>query len=325
MRAIPPQLLTRPFTRAEAHACGVTSRMLEGRRFVRVFGSVWRHRDHTMSHLDWIAAAAMTLPPDAHPTGITRIQMLGLDYGPRRPLRFVREGDLHRDIEGIFLHRTKRLAPLDDDGVVAAAAFQSYCSLARTIDAIKVGDWLLHRRHTTIEQLEAFALSGLWRAGADEVLWVLAHLDARSRSLMESETRVVLSCAGLAPTGVNVPVPLSEDLTLIGDLVYVEQRGVVWGIVEYEGEHHQQDREQYGSDIDRYAILRAEDIAYVQATKEKLAKPRTLVGEVYRMLVARGYDGPPPRFDAEWRQLFMRLSDVVGEPDGRVRAQRAVS
>lgn len=313
--------MTRPFTRTEALAGGVTSRMLEGRRFVQVFGGVWRHRDHTMSHQDWISAAAMTLPPDAHPTGITRLQMLGLDYGPRWPLRFVREGDLHRDIDGIFLHRTKRLAPLDDTGVVVEAAYQSYCSVARTIDAIKVGSWLLHNGHTTVERLEAMALGGLWRAGADEVLWVLPHLQPRSRSLTEAETCAVLSFAGLPPTGMNLPLRLSEDLTLIGDLVYEREQA----LVEYEGTHHQQDRAQYGSDLDRYAILRAEDIAYVQATKEKLAKPRTLVGEVYRMLVSRGYDGPPPRFDHEWRQLFTRLSHVVGAPDARVRAQRAVS
>ena len=50
--------------------------------------------------------------------------------------------DLHLDLDGVFLHRTARMPPLDTVGVAPVAAFVSYCSLARTVDAIKVGDWL---------------------------------------------------------------------------------------------------------------------------------------------------------------------------------------
>ena len=87
------------------------------------------------------------LPGEAQLTGITRLQQLGLDYGPRRPFRFVVDRDLHRAVDGVFLHRTKEMPPLDDIGVCVEAAFMSYCSLCRVIDAIKVGDWLLHQRH----------------------------------------------------------------------------------------------------------------------------------------------------------------------------------
>lgn len=295
--------------------------MLEGSRFVRVFGNVWRLHDHQMSACDWRTAATLTLPDDAHLTGITRIQALGLDYGPIFPLRFVREGDLHRAIDGIFLHRTKKLAPLDDIGVTPAGAYLAYCHAARTIDAIKVGDWLLHQEHTTKEEIEALASSALWRDGAYEALWVLEHLDARSRSLKESEGRVVLKFAGIPPSRINAPLRLSEEVTLIGDMVYDDEQA----LVEYEGGHHQTDREQYCSDIDRYAILRDQDIPYVQATKEKLAHPRTFVGEVYRMLVRRGYVGDPPAFGDRWRSLFAPLSALVGEPDARIRANRAAS
>ncbi len=308
MREVPLELRTAPFTRAMATEQDVTARMLDGRRFVRVLPGVWRWHTHEMTEDDWFAAAAMALPDRAHLTGISRLQRLGLDFGPRRPIRFVIEGDHHLDLDGIFLHRTKRLPPTDDVGVTVPAAFIAYCARARVIDAIKVGDWLLREGHMTLAPVRDLALAQLWRDGAHEAIWVLDHLDGRSRSLKESETKAVLVFAGLAAPALNVPVDVGEDVVLIGDLVYERWRVVV----EYEGSHHQQDREQYVRDLDRYALLRGADISYVQATHEKLAHARTLVGEVYRALLARGYDGPPPEFGERWRTLFGRLSDAVG-------------
>jgi hypothetical protein len=281
--------------------------MLRGRRFVRVHPRVWRHRDHVMTPADQVVAASLALPPDARTTGITRIQQLGLDFGPRSPARFVVSRDLHLDLDGVFLHRTARMPPLDAVGVAPVAAFVSYCSLARTIDAIKVGDWLLHENHMEWDEMQRFALADLWRDGADEALWILGFLDGDSRSLRESETRSVLHFAGLPVPEVNTGAVAPDDATRVGDLVYRQ-----WGVVvEYEGAHHQVDRAQYVKDIDRYASMRRAAVPYVQVTKEKLGRPRRLVTEVYDALAAQGYDGPPPEFGARWRQLFARASDVV--------------
>ena len=212
------ELLSGPFTCFRAHQLGVTRRMLQGRRFVRVFPRVYRHHSHQMTESDWMAAARMTLPRSAQPTGITRIQQLGLEFGPRRPIRFVVEGDLHLVPPGIFLHRTKKLPPTDDQGVIPAAAFIAYCAKARVVDAIKVGDWLLHNNHMTAQQLESLALADVWRDGADEAIWILDHLNGRARSVKESETRAILEFAGLPRAGVNTVVPIDEDVELIGDL-----------------------------------------------------------------------------------------------------------
>lgn len=282
--------------------------MLQGARFVRVFPEVWRARDHEMSTEDWIHAATLALPAHARLTGISRLQLLGLEFGPRRPIRFVVEGDLHLAIDGIFLHRTKRLPPTDEVGVTPAAAFIAYVARARVIDAIKVGDWLLREGHMTLAELRALALSALWRDGAHEAVWILDHVDVRSRSLKESETRAVLEFSGLPAPEVNVTVPVGEEVTVIGDLVYRRWRVVV----EYEGSHHQEDRAQYVADLDRYALMRNADVTYVQATHEKLAHARTLVGEVFRALVAQGYAGAPPVFGERWRLLFARVSVAVG-------------
>lgn len=302
------ELLTGPFTCFRAHQLGVSRRMLQGRRFVRVFPRVYRHHSHQMTESDWVAAARMTLPLRAQLTGITRIQQLGLDLGQRRPIRFVVEGDLHLVPPGIFLHRTKKLPPTDDEGVIPAAAFIAYCAKARAVDAIKVGDWLLHHDHMSVPQLESLALADVWRDGAHEAIWVLDHLNGRARSVKESETRAILEFAGLPRAGVNTVVPVDEDVELIGDLWYPTWRT----LVEYEGKHHQEDRGQYHSDLERYALLRKADVRYVQATQEKLGRSSTLVGEVFRELVAGGYAGPPPQFGERWRLLFSPLRSAVG-------------
>jgi hypothetical protein len=268
-----------------------------------------------MTDADWVCAARLALPTDAHLTGISRLQQLGLDFGPRRPIRFVVDRDLHLSFDGVFLHRTKRLPPTDDVGVTVAAAYIAFCARARVIDAIKVGDWLLRHGHTTIDTIRSLALSALWRHGADEAIWILDHLDGRSRSLMESETRSILTFAGLPRPEINVAVDVREDVTVIGDLVYREWRTAV----EYEGSQHQEDRSQYNADLDRYGLMRAAGVRYVQVTKERINHPKTLVGEVYRTLLAGGYDGPPPTFGTQWELLFRGVSVAVGPRRDRIR------
>ena len=272
-----------------------------------------------MTREDWVVAARMALPDRAHLTGLTRLQELGLDFGPPFPLRFVIQGELHLAFDKVFLHRTKRLPPTDEVGVVVEAAFVAYCAQARVIDAIKVGDWLLYNGHTTLDAVRSFALSCLWRDGADEAVWILEHLDARSRSLKESELRAILEFAGLPRARANVPIDVREEVEVIPDLVYRRWKTVI----EYEGAQHQQDRDVYNKDIDRYALMRAADTNYVQVTKERLRRPRILVGEVYRALLRGGYDGPPPGFGQDWELLFAKLSVAVGPRPDRYRSSGA--
>ena len=288
-------------------ALGVTEQMLRGSRFVRIHTSVYRVSDLEMTDAHQLAAARLALPPSAQLTGISRIQELGLDYGPRLPLHFVVKGDHHLANPGIFLHRTKQLAPLDDHGVCVAAAYISYCSLARVIDAIKVGDWLLHHQHMALTELVRIASAHLWRAGAYEALFVSTYVDAASRSLKESEAAALIEFAGLPRPELNIDLEL-PGRTVIGDLVYREL-GV---FVEYEGTHHQEDRAQYVSDIDRYKEVRDSRYRYLQLTKETIDEPRRMVRLVYDELVAAGYEGPAPVFGETYKLLFARLSKIVG-------------
>lgn len=316
MHTIPVELLQGPFTREAALGLGLTPRVLEGCRFARIHPRVYRHRDHVLTFDETIQAARLALPPDARTTGITRLQRLGLDHGPRSPVRFVMAGDHHLAIEGIFLHRTVLMPPCDEQDVTPLAAFVSWCSTARVIDAVKVGDWLVHRGHLDLDALRDFLDAQPWRSGAAEAAWVLGLIDGRSRSLPESEVRCLVCFAGLPVPELNIPIDSSEEIPILPDLWYEQWRVAV----EYEGGQHQEDRGQYTSDIDRYAVLRRRQVRYVQVTRERLATPRIVVGEIYRELREAGYAGPPPAYGEQWRLLFARLSDVV-LPSGR----RAVS
>jgi hypothetical protein len=305
------QLMRGPFSRAMAREAGLTDRMLQGKRFIRVMPRVWRHRDHVMTDEDWRVAAALALPPAARLTGISRLQAAGLHHGPPLPVRYVIQGELHLAFANVFLHRTKLLPPVDDVGVTVEAAFIACCAGARVIDGIQVGDWLLHRGLLDLAAMTRLAASQLWRPGSHEALWVLDHLDRRCRSLKESETKAVLRFAGLPDPEVNTSVPVGTGSTVIGDLVYRDY-GM---LVEYEGTQHQEDRAQYRRDLDRYELLRDHSQRYVQVTHEHLHSPRLAVGRVYRGLLKSGYDGPPPTFADQWRLLFLPISVAVGPQD----------
>ena len=70
--------------------------------------------------------------------------------------------------------------------------------------------------------------------------------------------------------------------------------------------------------------MRGAGIRYVQVTHEKLDHaPKTLVGEVFRALMAGGYDGPPPSFGEQWRAaLRPRRRSAVGPRRDRIAGER---
>lgn len=307
MFPVPSDFRTRPFTRAEGLASGITRAVLQGPQFRRIHEGVYCHVDHAPTFADRVAAARLALPAGARTTGITRIQELGIDAGPRLPLHFVVEGDLHLAIDGVFLHRTVKAPAQDDLGVTPAAAFVAYCAEARTIDAIKVGCELLRTALLDLHELDEIISEERWRRGVPEAAYVLPHLTDRCRSMPEAELLAYVVTARLSPPRVNEEVEIAPGVRVTPDLWFGSQRVAA----EYEGSQHQEDRRQYNADIDRYAAYRRHDVAYELVTRERMRTPRRAVGSLHRLLVSRGHDGPPPDFGAEWDALFERLSDVV--------------
>ena len=260
-----------------------------------------------MTWEDQVEAARLALPESARTTGITRIQQLGVEHGPKEPLHFVVEGDLHLQLDGVFLHRTVAMPPHAGEGVTAEAAFVAYCAEARLLDAIKLGSVLLHQERLALDLLERLLTEQPWRRGCVEARWVLPYLDGRCRSLPEAELLAFVVFAGLPAPEVNRTIDLGSEEILTPDL-WFEDYGLA---VEYEGSQHQEERGQYVADIDRYRLYRRNRIEYEQITKERLRSPKATVRQIHGALVDRGYDGPPPDFGQTWESLFVRLADVV--------------
>ncbi|MCY7400991.1 MAG: hypothetical protein LH477_08540 [Nocardioides sp.] len=303
----PEPLRHGPFARAEGLAAGVPARVLEGTQFVRIHLGVYCHRDHVMTWSDRVEAARIALPASARTTGITRLQQLGLDHGPRDVLDFVVQGDLHLDLDGVFLHRTVAMPSHDDVGVTPEAAFVAYCAETRVLDAIKVGCVLLHQGRLDAALLEQLLVEQPWRRGCAEARWVLSHLDDRCRSFPEAELLALVLFAGLPEPEVNKTIELGVGDILTPDL-WFEDYGLA---VEYEGSQHQEDRGQYNADIDRYKLYRRTGTAYEQVTKERMRSPKATVRQIHLALVARGYEGPPPEFGELWASLFAPVAAVV--------------
>lgn len=300
--AIPEALRRGPFLRSTALELGLSSRQLQGRHFRRLFPEVWSWTGHVLTHTDWIDAARLAMPPDAHVSHITRIQAAGLDLGPTSPLHLTVSRDLHLDTPGIFLHRTEVLPPTDGLGVRPAAAFIGHAATARMIDLIKIGDWLLHHEHMSVEELLHLARRQPWRPGAGQATAVAGFLDGRAESLAESETRAVVVFAGLPRPAVNVPFP--DDAHGRRMDMLIEEWNVA---IEFEGGQHFTDGQQIARDIGRYAELRRLGIDYLQVTRPMLDQPRALAISIHARLVQRGYRGGPPRFDRHWASLFERV------------------
>jgi hypothetical protein len=307
MRSIPEKLRSGPVHRREALAQGISRDVLEGVQFRRLHEAVYVHRDHEMTWEDHLEAARSALPDSARTTGATRLRQLGIDVGSPLPLHFVVEGDLHLALDGVFLHRTVKMPPCDEIGVTAEAAFVAYCADVRLIDAIKVGCYLLNKEQLDGAALEQFLVDEKWRRGAAETSYVLPFLDARPRSIPEAELLAYVVFSGLVIPEVNEPTVLRDGTELTPDLWFDDYESAV----EYEGGQHQEDRDQYVADIDRYAAYRRNKVDYELVTKELMRSPKATVRRVHEMLVAHGYDGPAPDFDGAWLTLFMRLEDVV--------------
>ncbi|WP_313824308.1 DUF559 domain-containing protein [Candidatus Mycobacterium wuenschmannii] len=112
-------------------------------------------------------------------------------------------------------------------------------------------------------------------------------MDAGAESPKESWLRLILTQAGL-------PRPVTQIRVSDGQQVAYLDMG--WEdpmvAVEYDGDHHRLDRQQYVKDVRRAELLDGLGWLVVRVIKED--HPRQIVGRVSRALAQRGY-APAPR------------------------------
>jgi uncharacterized protein DUF559 len=112
-------------------------------------------------------------------------------------------------------------------------------------------------------------------------------MDAGAESPKESWLRLVLVNAGFATPTTQIRVTDGQFVAYL-DMGWEHQMVAL----EYDGDHHRTDREQYVKDIRRAEMLERLGWHVVRVIKED--RPRDIVERVSRALEQRGYTASPP-------------------------------
>ena len=134
MRAtvIPQALNGQPFRTAEAYALGVSLKTLQGGRFRRITKGVYVAATTADSHRIHVRGVLLVSPPGTIATGVTGLQLLGVDVGPRLPMTFATTHPWQVRRRDMKVMRLKEL-PSHRDGIaapehcwlIAASCFES--------------------------------------------------------------------------------------------------------------------------------------------------------------------------------------------------------
>lgn len=296
---VPPLLQGRPFTLREARSVGLSEAVLRGRRYRRLFASVYVTTHTAMSLHRWVDAALLVVPPDAVITSLTALRLRGVEVGPRWPLRFATTSGSRVRRDRLDVARVNVLPPHVGRLASAEHSFLAACAHLDLVDAVMAGDQLVHRGHTTPADVVSY-VSGACGRGVRTARRAAALVRAGSESPRETYVRLALVLAGLPEPACNVNVGTATEFIGRGDLVYLAYRLVI----EYDGRHHVDVQQQWEQDLDRHDAFDASAWGMVRVTARRVRHPRAVVLRVHERLVAGGYRGPAPRFDAAWVRLF---------------------
>jgi hypothetical protein len=290
---IPAQLLRAPFRSTDAIRLGLTRHQLEGGRFRHVFDDVYAAAQLPHSLELECAAALLVLPSDAVFCGVTAARLYGLpvpdqDSGLHVAVRSAMPTPPRiRDLE---VHEyTIPEAQLGwHDGWQVVRPERLFLELAAALprlDLIVAGDAMLTRELTGPERLRMFLYESYRRRGVRRARQALPLLAKGVLSPPETRLRILLVDAGLPCPVVNQPVyGRLGDVLATPDLSYPEFRIAI----QYEGGHHQVEREQYVYDIGRDDRLTDEGWIVVRITKEMLlGSPQMITNRIRLHLTHR--------------------------------------
>jgi hypothetical protein len=296
---IPQALNGQPFRTADAYALGVSLRTLQGARFRRIAKGVYVAASTADSHRIRIRGVMLALPPGTIATGVTGLQLYGVDIGTKLLMTFATTHPRQVRRRDLKVMRLKQL-PSCRDGIAAPEiCWLVAASSLNLLDLVTAGDSLLRLRRTTVARLQSAVQA---YSGRGVVLARAAVRLVRERvdSPRESWLRLCLVLAGLPMPDCNLII--GDDQGPIGrvDLVYLAYRL----IIEYEGDQHRTDRHQWNRDIDRQEDFARDQWTLIRVTSERARWPRQVVHAVYQALRANGYDGPAPEFGELRVSLF---------------------
>ena len=272
---IPDKVTSQPFTVATARDAGLSWKVLQGRRFVRVGRGAYARRDPEITEASLIMGTLLTLPPQTLVTGISGLRLLGVLVGSPEPLRFVSTHPRQVTRRGVRVTRVTCAPGTAWVGRRRRTLLGGRCSGSQSARPGHSRGWLLRAN----------------RAGAGRGL-------DRPR-----ETWLRCSCLVLR---LALPAPQCNP-TVSGarrsgrvDLTYLKYRV----LIEYEGDQHRGDSGSGTATSTATTTSRRRASTVIRNHRRPARTHGSLsVGSTKRSC-AGGYQGPEPVFDQRWMALF---------------------
>lgn len=294
----------RAFTISEAAAQGVSRRVLEGRRFRRLFRGVYVRSDLPLNLVVWLHAVRLLLPEDATVSHLSALRLLGHDPGGRHDLELSTTTDLRTRMQGVRLHRRRVDFPTETrHGLPVTRPDRTFVDCASTLGLIPLVVAAEHLVRTGLVDLAGLRtycrdqrIDGVVRARRAAAL-----ARAGAESPKETVLRLMLVFARLPEPEINVEIrDATERFVARVDLLLAPWKVVV----EYDGRHHETDASQWARDRRRREALEALGYRVIVVAAADLRSPRQVPWRVFNALVQRGYDGSRPVTSDQWGRWF---------------------
>lgn len=296
----------RPFTRADAVRAGIDPKILRRSLFRRIFRGVYISRQVPVSPFVRAEAAVVLHPPGAFASHVSAARIYGLPV-PTDSFEHVTvlgQQDRRKRPE-IKTHVAEASAKvLRHRGVPVSHPFQMFVELASIlslVDLVVVGDALVKVFDVPAEALVQWCRESKHRHAARALRAALYVRDGVD-SPMETRLRMLIVLAGLPEPEVNHK--LYDEF---GGLRRRLDLSYPWLklIVEYDGRHHIERVENWGSDLVRREEFDDDGWKTLIVTANDIYKtPEATLLRLRRNLIARGCKEVPARLSDDWRAHF---------------------
>jgi hypothetical protein len=296
---------TGPFIGTDALAIGTVTRRTLRSRHDAIYRNVYVPKGEELTPPTRAVAAWLWSDRQAAVAGLSAAALYGTKWiDPRLPAELYRRNG--KPADGILIHRDE----LADDewglvrGIPATTPARTAFDLGRRdrrTPALIAVDALANATRVPPSDVRPLLARHSGVRGLVQLREVLNLMDAGAESPQETRTRLVLIDAGL-------PRPQTQ-IIVVGDFHGRRYSRVDMGYedfkvgVEYDGEQHWTDPQQYEYDIDRHAELLARGWVIIRVSADMLRyRPHVIVARVCAALRAAG---------AEWPVIARILGDRV--------------